>query len=241
MKNKILCLHGFKQFDMYFMNETNKIKQFFNDDCQFYYFSAPVMIPNKKRARGWWRFDKKKQIYCGIHYSLIYIMKLFDKYQFDGIMGFSQGSILAMIICLFQERPQLLREFFSLNMDTYNNDIQISNDVDIDINNIDYDNLCFPKIKFCWLFSGFIPNDIHLRKYFLDIFKRKNERINIPAMIVMARNDIMPIDSVNIIKKLYNKSEIMIHNSGHICCDKPKSLAFYSEFLNKHLYIHSKL
>ena len=69
--------------------------------------------------------------------------------------------------------------------------------------------------KYCTLISTILILIVYVFQrsnfvgYSLDIFNEKNERINILAMIVIAINDIMPIDSVNIIKKLYN-TEIII-------------------------------
>ena len=42
---KILCLHGYKQYDMQFKNRTNSLRKALKNMVEFHYISAPHKIP----------------------------------------------------------------------------------------------------------------------------------------------------------------------------------------------------
>ncbi|EAL72836.1 DUF341 family protein [Dictyostelium discoideum AX4] len=129
---RILCLHGYKQNAVAFRSKTAVLRKSLKDIAEFIYVDAPHMVDESKGSSSWWRASKDGKEYRGWEQTLDYLRNVFETQgPFDGVIGFSQGAVLASLICSIS----------SLNNDNYNY-------------NEDSNNSCF-QIKFALLFSGF--------------------------------------------------------------------------------------
>jgi len=99
---KILCLHGLRH------NKDlleRSIKPMFNKfkDVTFVFINAPFTFPNEPEFYCWWNATRENaqtiEKYDTINESLQYITNIWNNDKFDGILGFSQGSVVAQIFC----------------------------------------------------------------------------------------------------------------------------------------------
>jgi predicted esterase len=152
-KLKILCLHGYAQNLKVFHKRTAVLKKALKNIAELYYVQGPFVCsmnpanhesfdidentPEDEKPFGWWNFSKEEKC-IGLEESLELLIKYMkEEGPFDGILGFSQGSSMAAILCAHLE----------LENEKHNPDI--------------------PKVpSFVMFFSGFRPDDSDYDKYF---------------------------------------------------------------------------
>ncbi|EGC34127.1 hypothetical protein DICPUDRAFT_98320 [Dictyostelium purpureum] len=135
-KLKILCLHGFKQNSSLFKSKTAVLRKSIKDIAELVYVDAPHIVDETKGSASWWRASKDGKEYRGWEQTLEYLRSVFEKQgPFDGVLGFSQGAVLASLLCSLSS----LNAEPSSNLSDYYKQT----------------NYNFFKLKFALLFSGF--------------------------------------------------------------------------------------
>ncbi|KZT61223.1 hypothetical protein CALCODRAFT_491620 [Calocera cornea HHB12733] len=132
-KGKILVLHGFGQNSYIFRMQIRSIYKACMDDYNFVFLDGPVVahlpdepcngvslfddkgLPICRRPpfaldplvtpRGWFTFNEDWTKYEGVDDALRYLKSVLVSQQFDGIIGFSQGALMASYLCAYLEDP----------------------------------------------------------------------------------------------------------------------------------------
>ncbi|PVU91735.1 hypothetical protein BB561_004242 [Smittium simulii] len=117
---KVLFLHGFSQNKHKFEIKTRGINTCFSDNDELVYLDGPIEVDskddqifvnqpcsymepypgNEDTSRSWWIYQsaERKEV-SGFENTLLYIQHIVKtRGPFDGIVGFSQGAILASIL-----------------------------------------------------------------------------------------------------------------------------------------------
>lgn len=111
---KILCLHGLRHNkDLLERSMKSLIKAF--KDVTFVFINSPfVFSDDNKEYYCWWNATRENALtidtYDTINDSLKYIANIWNNDEFDGILGFSQGSVVAQIFC-YQIQNQIIRTY----------------------------------------------------------------------------------------------------------------------------------
>lgn len=100
---RILCLHGYRHNkDLLMKSMRTMIKKGENNNIQFDFINSP----NKHEEDGlyqWWNADKETILtlenYDTAENSVDHIKNLWNDNNYDGILGFSQGSLLTQLFC----------------------------------------------------------------------------------------------------------------------------------------------
>jgi predicted esterase len=111
---KILALHGYRQNAQIFYKQTAVLRKELKKVAELVYLDGPMILPSdaeqeqeaeQEMKRGWWAGLNKDGQLNGLEESLSLISSLIK--DFDGIIGFSQGGILAFIHAL--QQPQTIK------------------------------------------------------------------------------------------------------------------------------------
>lgn len=127
MITKILCIHGFRSNGELLQKSMDSLtKKFAKYDINFEYITSPISfvdlegdgeiedLDGEYYYRQWWTtgrsrlFDEPK--YDTLFDSIKYIYDIYSKNKYDGILGYSQGSVLTQIILYLQQYPELFEE-----------------------------------------------------------------------------------------------------------------------------------
>ncbi|PIA13131.1 hypothetical protein COEREDRAFT_89824 [Coemansia reversa NRRL 1564] len=126
-KLRILCLHGYEQDSSIFKMKLRQHENALREKAEFVYVDAPnILCPydidgmdNMARAadakagntldrtlRGWyWLKSAEPEVICGLESSIAYLESVINHQgPFDGILGFSQGGLMAGLMCALLER-----------------------------------------------------------------------------------------------------------------------------------------
>ncbi|TRY68697.1 hypothetical protein TCAL_13189 [Tigriopus californicus] len=133
-KPKILCLHGYRQDGDGFRTKLGALRKMLKSKAEFEFMTAPLKVPSMGQDQaesddgqyGWWFsqarsegaekdwFSSKQYCTCskGFEESLTSIKALVESHgPFDGILGFSQGAAMLLLLSLMQARGQLSFSF----------------------------------------------------------------------------------------------------------------------------------
>jgi glutathione S-transferase/predicted esterase len=128
---KVLCLHGYRQTSTSFYEKLGAFRKMVGKKCQMTLVNAPHVVPADpedaaaQEQRGWWfsqphgYFKSNDVSACdkGFEESLAIIKKTIEEDgPFDGLMGFSQGAALAVLIGLLQSRGEASFSCFKFAM-----------------------------------------------------------------------------------------------------------------------------
>jgi len=145
---RILCLHGFTQNAKVFSSKTKAIQKGLRGIAEFS-FAEGELLPNEsddddREARCWWRSnDKPSKNYRGLDKTLLKLDSIFQKEgPFDGILGFSQGACLTIVLALLQDEREIIETCLGLKP-------QSTSSI---------------KVRFAMGFSGFFPADVDFGK-----------------------------------------------------------------------------
>ena len=112
---KILCLHGYRQTSTTFYEKLGAFRKMVGKKCSLRLLNAPHLVPNPEESdeqRGWWfsqphgyfKSDDVSDCDKGFEESLDLIRKTIqEEGPFQGIMGFSQGAALTVLLCMMPE------------------------------------------------------------------------------------------------------------------------------------------
>lgn len=127
MPTKILCIHGFRSNGLLLSKSIKSLTKKLNKyDIQFDCITSPIAYTNLDKSddiedmeqdyKQWWSTTKlglfDEPNYNTIYDSIKYIYDLYSKEKYDGILGYSQGSVLVQIILYLQEYPELFGDMY---------------------------------------------------------------------------------------------------------------------------------
>ncbi|CCI44819.1 unnamed protein product [Albugo candida] len=125
-KYRVLCLHGYRQNGLKLRGRLAAYRRAFKSKIEFVCFDGPIPVryvpTNEQHSESfrvcegddivakqfsWWDFhiDEQtgKHIYSRVNETIDYISKLCtEQGPFEGILGFSQGGMLAMMLLQLQ-------------------------------------------------------------------------------------------------------------------------------------------
>lgn len=103
----ILVLHGINQ-NVKIMKEQCKNIEKYLTNITFHYSEGSYIIDNETSTRSWWNenfanfcmnfLTKKSSVALGIHETMDELNKIWDAKKYDGIIGFSQGTLVATLL-----------------------------------------------------------------------------------------------------------------------------------------------
>ncbi|GMR35939.1 hypothetical protein PMAYCL1PPCAC_06134, partial [Pristionchus mayeri] len=109
---RILCLHGYRQNDVFFREKTGSLRKMIKKYADLHYACAPHR-PNVESSeergdvRGWWftkvdsQFSSRDvtDLATGFDDSVGYLVKFVkENGPFDGLLGFSQGACMLHLL-----------------------------------------------------------------------------------------------------------------------------------------------
>lgn len=103
---KILCLHGFRQnTELLKKSMESTIKKLLRLNIEFDFYDSPIKYSNgddeTSNYRQWWSASRENILtsekYDTIDQSLVGLKNKWESNKYDGILGFSQGSVLTQI------------------------------------------------------------------------------------------------------------------------------------------------
>lgn len=109
---KILCLHGYRQNVRLFSKSADSLVKKLKKIAQVEFINSPFLIKEGEIGyeegidrRKWWSLQKKDDLFEPISYdlaeeSISYVAKYYNENKFDGILGFSQGSVVVQCLLL---------------------------------------------------------------------------------------------------------------------------------------------
>jgi len=227
-KLKVLFLHGFRQSGDTLIKKTGSFRKILKPYVDFVYITAPHYLeddPVDGKTYYWWDAGDSDYIstkkYIGDKESIRYVIEFIKKEgPFDGIIGYSQGAVLASILCKIG--PKFL---YSQNL------FQSS------------DNLP-PNpfgLKFCMLFCGFEPN----ASPYNELINDSEQPIVCPTLHAYGTQDaVVPVEFSKKLAAIFksqphaNKDDANFvieheHEGGHYIPTNSKEKQLYRTFLER--------
>ena len=101
---KILCLHGLRHNGTLLEQSMKGISKKFKN-IEFVFINSKFKFENEENLYCWWNANRENALtidkYDLINESINYILQYWNKDIYDGILGFSQGSVVAQIFCYY--------------------------------------------------------------------------------------------------------------------------------------------
>lgn len=132
VQKRVLCLHGYSQ-NASMLSKKLAAVQLQCPDIEMIFFDAPHILqpvdlpapsqmgyfagfdsepPPKEPQRGWWKTQNVHVITAGLEVTLASLKDILKKRgKFDGVLGFSQGAVLAALLSGLLEKPQMYPSF----------------------------------------------------------------------------------------------------------------------------------
>ncbi len=121
---KILCIHGFRSSgDILYKSLDSLQKKLKKDNIYFDCVTSPTHYIKTNNETSdfqdnkyyqWWSTSREnlfdEHTYDSIYESIEYIYNMYQNDNYDGILGYSQGSILTQIILYLQEHSNLFEQ-----------------------------------------------------------------------------------------------------------------------------------
>lgn len=102
---KILCLHGLRHSGTQMASSMKMmIKKLRKCDIHFDFCNSPIMYPEEGNTTlgQWWSSNRDNAMsithYDTLDESIAHVMNIWNSGEYDGLLGFSQGSVLGQII-----------------------------------------------------------------------------------------------------------------------------------------------
>ncbi|KAL1306161.1 hypothetical protein AAFC00_004268 [Neodothiora populina] len=232
---KILMLHGYTQSGDFFSAKTRRIregiKQTIESDLreqypegvEFFYPDAPLLnasgIPGyegvgekNEDLRGW--FDINDMSFRGLEESLRWVMEYMRGIgPIHGIVGFSQGAALAVMIASLLEARQNPARLSSISSQQVAMDLQPPQG----------------PLKFVVSMSGFRGTSDHYLGFY-------NPIIATPGMCIIAELDTMISEDISLmlVGSMF-APEVIRHKGGHYVPTDKKTIAAIIDFIRERL------
>ncbi|WWD16486.1 hypothetical protein CI109_100912 [Kwoniella shandongensis] len=156
--------------------------------------------------RAWWVFDKDYQGYQHFDETVTYVHDYLLRHPpFDGVMGFSQGGVMASLLCAMIDKPHLHPNF----------------PADPSIN----------QFKFMIAASSFVPFiKAHLAPQFLPYYPLPSSLVTLH--IAGAKDSVIPQEETRFLASRCLDSRLEIHPGGHYWPLKPEWKTFISTYMS---------
>ncbi|KAI9297480.1 FSH1-domain-containing protein [Neoconidiobolus thromboides FSU 785] len=135
-KLRLLMLHGYTQNKNVFEKKCGALRKSLKNHCEFQFIDAPFELTDKEEIKKYsgnsigdenekqlaW-FIRNSNVYDGLDESVDYLLKFINENgPFDGILGFSQGGIMASIISKMIEEDieEIKQKYNSINLFKFN-------------------------------------------------------------------------------------------------------------------------
>lgn len=233
---RILMLHGYTQSGEFFNSKTRKLREGiiaglkdelalqYTQGVEFLYPDAPhLLLPSDipghesvsadtDELHGWFNFND--QPFAGLEQSLSYIIDYMRSVgPIDGVIGFSQGGAMAMMIaslCEGQTNPARLEALAKQPISMTYQPPQ-------------------GPMKFAISMSGFRGTTDHYSGFY-------NPIIETPAMCIVAELDTMiGADLTDLLIEHIQDPKVVRHRGGHYVPTDKKSLNSISEFIRERM------
>ncbi|XP_053424507.1 esterase OVCA2 [Nycticebus coucang] len=130
---RVLCLAGFRQSELGFREKTGALRKALRGRAELVCLSGPHPIPytadpkgagpdsgpcpSEEQPRGWWFSEQEADVFSaleepavcrGLEEALETVAQALNKLgPFDGLLGFSQGAALAVLVCALGQAGDL--------------------------------------------------------------------------------------------------------------------------------------
>lgn len=159
---KILCLHGLRHNkDLLQKSMKDMVKKI--KDVEFVFVNSPFIFEdsNLDGMYCWWNATRENALtidkYDMIEDSISYLLDVWNKDNFDGILGFSQGSVVVQIFCYYIQNQKI--QTYSPKFAILCSTTEIS---DIKLSNLYETKLVLPICLMYGMKDGIIPKDTSL-------------------------------------------------------------------------------
>jgi pimeloyl-ACP methyl ester carboxylesterase len=231
---RVLALHGYTQNG----NIMRKQLGFFQNhhkEIDFFFPDAPHAVEGDGDSKhAWYRFTEEPNVnYLGLAKTVRFLEDYKTHHgPFDGVIGFSQGAILATMLCALEAHRNL-----QTIPDQVGTSPNSSPNSQVDEMNVPCTSL--PPISLGFRFGIFIgggpPRDISFSQaYSNPILSHSLPRIPLPSLHVYGEADsIIPPEKSQILANLYENPQLFRHPKGHIVPGWKEAENIYNSFLNK--------
>ncbi|KAH7097779.1 FSH1-domain-containing protein [Auriculariales sp. MPI-PUGE-AT-0066] len=227
---RVLVLHGYGQNSLILSKRLQTLRRECKTDCEFVFLDALHVLrgPDSKHCdplrvkavvsdetnpdyllRAWYSADENKR-YRGIERTLSYLRDYlaFGK-PFHGILGFSQGTIVASVLTALLERPELAADYDFL-VGGY---------------------MPHPPFEFAVFCAGSLPRDHRLLRIF-DATSLTPAGLHTRSLHVIGNSDVVVLPEHS--QLLYNAStnaRAVYHTGGHFIPTAPAWRDFFRAYL----------
>lgn len=238
-KLRVLCLPGYQQSPEAFRKKTGALRSHVKKLVDFEWVAAPLKVPPYSRTTNpeghdidviekvssWYDFNQfyagKSSSYYGIDESLRYIDHLFaTKGPFDGVLGFSQGAAMTVLLSAIQSQlskstyggSQLPDESHRARTENHREEIDSNENLTPTTpSTISSHNYPHTRFRFACVFSGFAMRDPILNAAMTE------NTISIPSFHCFGLEDaiITPERSQNM-AACFDSPVIVTHTKGHL-------------------------
>jgi len=230
MVSKILVLHGYAQNASIFSKRLASLRRMCGSDIEFVFVDAPHVLnpvdiadafsPGNNPAdasgaiegpedpsltpRGWWyKADAGKPDNGGLEISLAYMREILAKDHFVGVFGFSQGAVMATILCALLEKPMAYPPFLIDGKAPH------------------------PRFQYCLAVSGFRAHGPIIDKLFATPYTTPTLHILGRTDVVVIEEKSKTLLDISANKR------VEWHDGGHFVPTQPRWRAFMRNYLMK--------
>ncbi|KAJ3746397.1 serine hydrolase FSH [Lentinula detonsa] len=221
-QKRVLCLHGYSQNANMFSKKLAALRQQL-PEVELVFIDAPHVLqpvdlpapsqmgyfsgfdsepPPKDPQRGWWKTQNVQNIAAGLEVTLTLLRDVLkEQGVFNGVLGFSQGAVLAALLSGLLEKPAMYPSFLEDGKAVH------------------------PPFEFCISFAGYKPLDPLGAKLLTPNFKTPTLHvIGLNDIIVTPERAQSLIDaSLN--------GRVELHDGGHFVPSKTAWRKFLAEYI----------
>jgi hypothetical protein len=233
---RLLCLHGWKQSKQRLYEKSGAFRKGLSKfNVELCYIDAPFVFDSssitpsssssnasssssvENEMRTWMTFNSDYTQYFGWQEAIEHVLTFIKREgPFDGILGFSQGAVVALLV-IAMNYPQLLGE--------ENNSIQQLQ------KELAEKQLIPHHLKYGIFIGGLPPNALELKQVFDTIV------LPFPSLHIMGETDsIIPMNTsirlMNLFEDTENRKQI-VHKSGHVIPHQKDVIMACKEFLDR--------
>lgn len=217
MPLRVLCFHGYRQTGGSFRGRLGALRRSLRKLAELDFLDGPVLLPAFEQQqedgssvtysdrRSWWRASEDGSVYDGVDATLEYVISYMQENgPFDGVLGFSQGATLVLLLCGL--RQKMLRSG------------QTENRQDHPLLNL----------RFCIAACGFRPRAHNVQH----LFAEDNTPFTLPSLHVLGEADQIIVPAwTEAMASLFEGAHIHRHPGAHLLPAGKRDVVRYWEFL----------
>ncbi|KAJ3798261.1 FSH1-domain-containing protein [Lentinula aff. detonsa] len=221
-QKRVLCLHGYSQNANMFSKKLAALRQQL-PEVELVFIDAPHVLqpvdlpapsqmgyfsgfdsepPPKDPQRGWWKTQNVQNIAAGLEVTLTLLRDVLkEQGVFNGVLGFSQGAVLAALLSGLLEKPAMYPSFLEDGKAVH------------------------PPFEFCISFAGYKPLDPLGAKLLTPNFKTPTLHVIGHNDIIVT-----PERAQSLIDASLN-GRVEFHDGGHFVPSKTAWRKFLAEYI----------